>query len=551
VLLAAGLLFFSGLDAPLLEPQEARYAEIPRQMLVEGRFLVPFLHGQPYLDKPPLLYWSVMVSYRLFGVHDWAARLVPGLAGVLTVLAAWLWGRRVFGALPGLCGALLLCLSPGFLYRARMLTFDTLLALLVTVTLTSAHVALTSSRLRWRWWLVSAVACGLGLLTKGPVALALVAGPIVVLPFLDRRFTRLTLRAWAVYLAVAIGLAAPWYGMVIQAMPDFAADFFWKHNVLRFVAPFDHAGPVWYYLPGLFIGLLPWTLLVPGLVQLLIRRGARSTRRRPAALGFVLFSFGWMLLFFSAAGCKRPTYLLPALPPMALALGWYVSLRAPTWRALIHRASKLASVSAVLVLIAGFTIALTATLLGMLAPRAGLILAGLAVTAIAGLARRQGRISWAGSAGVAFVALQLAVLTLLPGYNRNFALRDELRRHTSFADSSRLPLVCYPQRFDSVSFYLPDRPVHTFGPHQQDELLTHLQAHPGTLLVVKSGQVLEELLRNLPPTVGFHAQARKGAITVAIIGRARHDRVKSSTVRLPASTNPPPCATSFSLARFP
>src|SRR5438105_12797862 len=84
-------LFFARLDAPLLEPQEPRYAEIPRQMLAEGRLLVPVLHGQPYLDKPPLLYWLVMGSYALLGVHDWAARLVPGCAGVLTVLLTYLW----------------------------------------------------------------------------------------------------------------------------------------------------------------------------------------------------------------------------------------------------------------------------------------------------------------------------------------------------------------------------------------------------------------------------------------------------------------------------
>ena len=73
---AAAVLFFGGVSYPLLEPEETRYAEIPRQMLAEGRFIVPVLHGQPYYDKPPLLYWLVMASYSLFGVHDWAARLV-------------------------------------------------------------------------------------------------------------------------------------------------------------------------------------------------------------------------------------------------------------------------------------------------------------------------------------------------------------------------------------------------------------------------------------------------------------------------------------------
>src|SRR5262249_49761363 len=75
LLVMAAALFFSRLGTSLQEPDEARYAEIPRQMLLEGQWLVPVLHGQPYLDKPPLLYWLVMASYRAFGVSDWAARL--------------------------------------------------------------------------------------------------------------------------------------------------------------------------------------------------------------------------------------------------------------------------------------------------------------------------------------------------------------------------------------------------------------------------------------------------------------------------------------------
>src|SRR5437899_9675454 len=112
LLLGVGsLLFFWRLDLPLLEPQEARYAEISRQMLDSGSWLTPVLHGQPYFDKPPLLYWLVMGCYCVFGVHDWAARMVPGLAGLLTVLTTYLWGRRVAGERTGLLGALILSLS--------------------------------------------------------------------------------------------------------------------------------------------------------------------------------------------------------------------------------------------------------------------------------------------------------------------------------------------------------------------------------------------------------------------------------------------------------
>ena len=100
LLFIASVLFFARMRSPLLEPDEARYAEIPREMLAEGRFIVPVLHGQPYYHKPPLYYWLVMASYTGFGVHDWAARLVPCCASVLVVVLSYFWGRRVVGGAP-------------------------------------------------------------------------------------------------------------------------------------------------------------------------------------------------------------------------------------------------------------------------------------------------------------------------------------------------------------------------------------------------------------------------------------------------------------------
>src|SRR4051812_48866648 len=122
----AGLLFYSRLGCPLLEPEEARYAEIPRQMLAEGRWLPPVLHGEDYYQKPPLLYWLVMLSYQVFGVHDWAARLIPTTAGVLVVLITYAWSRRAVGPRAAFVGSVMLCLSARFLYLGGMVAMDSL-----------------------------------------------------------------------------------------------------------------------------------------------------------------------------------------------------------------------------------------------------------------------------------------------------------------------------------------------------------------------------------------------------------------------------------------
>src|SRR5207302_6573145 len=136
-------------------------------------------------QKPPFLYWLVIGCYQLFGVADWAARVVPGLAGVLTVLVTAAWGWRALGFWSGFVGGAILALSARFLYMAGMLSMDGLLTLWVVAALCAGHLALRSGS-RWIWCL-SAGACGLGILTKGPVALALVLPPLVAITFMDRR----------------------------------------------------------------------------------------------------------------------------------------------------------------------------------------------------------------------------------------------------------------------------------------------------------------------------------------------------------------------------
>src|SRR5205823_144813 len=202
-------------------PEEPRYAEIPRQMLSTGNFMTPVLHGRPYYDKPPLLYWLVMGSYTAFGVNDWAARLVSSAAAFCTVLVTYFWGSRVAGARAAFAAAMMLTLSGRFVYLGRLLTMNSLLCMWVVAALAAAHIALRGPTVRWAWWLVSAAACGLGILTKGPVAAVLVCIPVLLYQLLDPRTARPTLRSWMAYQGAAFLLAGPWYVLMAARDPDF------------------------------------------------------------------------------------------------------------------------------------------------------------------------------------------------------------------------------------------------------------------------------------------------------------------------------------------
>ena len=322
----AGVLFYSRLLCPLLEPEEARYAEIPREMLAQGRWLVPVLHGEAYYQKPPLLYWLVMLSYQVFGVHDWAARLVPTTAGVAIVVIVYAWARRtVERGQRWPAASFSVCRRVSCIWPAWWAW--TVCCAPASSALAFGHIAQAPAggwpRLslgRW-WWLASASCCGLGVMTKGPVAIVLVLGPLLAWHWLDRRGRSVTFRWWLAYLSVVLAVAAPWYVAIAAHDPQATGTFFWLHNVVRYWAPFDHEKPGWFYLPGLVIGMLPWSLLLIPLVPYLWRPGRRWTRRRPRA-GLFSARVRVVPAVFLAVGMQaRPTFCLRCLAwPWCLAL---------------------------------------------------------------------------------------------------------------------------------------------------------------------------------------------------------------------------------------
>jgi dolichol-phosphate mannosyltransferase len=543
---------------PLQEPQEPRYAEIARQMLAADRFVVPLYHGTAYLDKPPLLYWLVMASYSVFGIHDWAARLVPCTAGFLCVLVAYGWGRQTAGARASLLGAVFLCLSARFVQLERLLTMDGLLCLWVVAAWAAAHAAVRHGRLRVTWWLVSALASGLGLLTKGPVALVLVVVPMLAYQALDRRSARPRLGPWLLYLVVALAGAAPWFLAVQAQHPDFAGYFFVHHHVERFREPFDHDEPFWFYLPELLLGIFPWTLLLPGLALALFRRqGSRApsplmggdgerpeltVAQRPPTpplphegggnrkgILFFLLACSWTVAFFSLAGCKRPAYILPALPPLALALGCYVDGVLPRSRvrsavvSLFLHHSAWACRAAALLLLATLAAALAALLRGLVHPEIGIVLAcgagGMLGALLALLRYRRPPLSWGVCAVVTFGVLLAAFHQLAPCYARQYSLRGVVRRHAT-TEEQRLPVASYPRRWDSVSFYLQRDDVQAYTPERRAELFADLQRSEQTLVFVKGERWLADFLEHLPGALEFVPRGRQGYVKVGVV-RAR------------------------------
>ncbi len=325
LLILPAILLYPTRSFRLLEPDEGRYAQIAREMRLRGEWVVPTLEGEPYLDKPPLLYWLTRISYALFGVSEAAARLVPALAVHGAILIVYLIGRRSLGERSAFWGALLLSVAPGFIGMGRLLILDGLLTFFVTLSIFAAFEAIRGKRLRLGWWLLAALACGLGILTKGPIALVLLAPPLVAYRWLTRHRVPIRRPALVWFATVLLAVNLPWYAAMCLRTPGFARYFFWEQNVMRFVQPFDHPQPLWYYAPIVLGGLLPGTLLLWLFTRYLFDADEGISGKRSPALGFWLGAGLWCLMFFSLSGCKLPTYILPAFPCLALALGDFIA----------------------------------------------------------------------------------------------------------------------------------------------------------------------------------------------------------------------------------
>ncbi len=324
LLLVAAMFMLTNLGYPLIDRDETRYAEIPREMIATGNWILPQLNFQTYYDKPPLLYWLCAFSFKLFGVSEASARLVPALAALATLASTMFFGSRIFGRRIGLLAGVVLFLSVGFAFTSRYLLLDGVLSLLVSVSLFTAYEAMRGERLNLAWWTTSGVCIGLAFLTKGPIAVVLWLPPVLAIIWVSETLVKPRWGHYGILGGVAATIAVPWFVMVHLQDPTFLIEFFYKHHVVRFAGEF-HPKPIWYFVPVLLVAGHPWSFLTIPYAKFLLSRSEASRMRRTPAIGYLFLWSAWCFLFFSVSKCKLPTYLLPAAPALALMIGHYLN----------------------------------------------------------------------------------------------------------------------------------------------------------------------------------------------------------------------------------
>jgi len=315
VLFVAGWLVSLGFRG-LYNPDEGRYAEIPREMLASGDWVIPHLNGLVYIEKPPLQYWATAISEALFGPSAWSARLYDGLCALATLFVLWVFVRREWNGAAAARAAVMLGSSLLFILLGHQLTLDMSLTLFNTVTFVAFCIAQRAAHWR-RWMLLSWAGIAAAFLTKGLIAGVLPLLTLIAYSVLQRDLTpwrRLLLVRGTVVFAV---LCLPWLILIQHRLPQFFQFFFVREHFQRFLTKIeDRYQPWWFFIPVLLAGVLPW--VVPALRAL--SRDWRADGARPA---FDLRRFAWVwcavvFVFFSASDSKLITYIMPLFPQLAL-----------------------------------------------------------------------------------------------------------------------------------------------------------------------------------------------------------------------------------------
>jgi 4-amino-4-deoxy-L-arabinose transferase-like glycosyltransferase len=308
--LALAVLFFHLGSYGLWDPDEARYAEIAREMLATGNFVVPHLNFVAYIEKPPLLYWMTSLAFYLLGINELAARLVPAISALAGVILTYWFARREFDHRRAMLAAAILITSPLYAAMAQVLTTDMLLTALLTVAFFTGFLQLREGG---RWWIAFYLSMALAVLTKGPegVALPVLAG--ILFAWRQRTLRGALARMHPLAgLVLLLAVALPWFAIVTARVPGFLDFYLIREHFRRaFVATYSHGEPFYYYLPVVLGGLLPWSICFP----LLLLEGTKGPAR-----SFCSIAAATVLVLFSAANAKLIPYILPALPPLALVL---------------------------------------------------------------------------------------------------------------------------------------------------------------------------------------------------------------------------------------
>jgi 4-amino-4-deoxy-L-arabinose transferase-like glycosyltransferase len=451
----------------LWDANEAFYAETPREMIESGDYLNPTFNYRPRLNKPPLSYWIVVPFYKLFGVSEASERMAIALGAMIMIATAYGLGRLLFSTEAGWLAALCLAIAPRVLMFSRRIMIDVWVSALMSAALLMFVLAEKRPRKRRVFLSLMYASVGLGVLTKGPVAVALPAAALIVYLIVAGRLNKLREMMLPAGLLIVVAIVLPWYAaMYFQHGGGHIESFILKDNLSRFA---ERAwGPqrgFFFYVPVVFGDLFPSSLMMIPLIWFAVRDRWLRGRHREQDTGAAndtrpsLLLAIWVIVivgFFSLSKSKEDLYILPAYPALAGLIGgglarWLRSGRRGLmgW-ALVATALVIAGAGGLILYMFGegrspYRLA-GASLIGVMG-----IIGGLAVTAAALVGRNR---TAALSGALAVIACNwVFVVSTLPDFERYKPVRSFCEVVAAEAGPDSL-VGYYRTAYPSMAFYL-------------------------------------------------------------------------------------------------
>lgn len=320
----------------LVGPDEPRYVWIARAMASTGDWITPRLYGQPWFEKPILYYWAAALGFLLHLPAEWAARLPSAFAALAAAIAIGLLAARHYAqrehlaSSPAFSAPLLFAASVAAVGFARAATPDMIFSAFIAMAMAAAATMLRRRGLlrpaapntaaRSDIWPLTGFGIFLGLATlaKGPAALILAGGSLLLWALATGRWREVLRFAHPCAMAAFCVVAVPWYAICALRNPEFLRVFIFEHNFERYLTPvFQHPQPFWFFVPITLLAVLPWT----SLLWLAAMEGRRLWREKSWRDSPGLFFACWAIfpiVFFSLSQSKLPGYILPSVPPLAL-----------------------------------------------------------------------------------------------------------------------------------------------------------------------------------------------------------------------------------------
>lgn len=323
VLLSALFGFMLG-SRPLSTPDEGRYVEIPREMAVSGDYVTPRLNGVKYFEKPALFYWAQAFMIKLFGIHEWAMRILPALFGLLGCLAVYWAGVQLWGRREGIFSAVILGTSVLYYAHTRIIILDLAVSVFISIALLSFLLATRAppGRSQTLYLAFFFAACAGATLTKGLIGLAIPGMTILIWTALTKHWAvlKLAFNPWGILFFLT--LAAPWHILASLRNPTFFYFYFIHEHFIRFLMDaHGRTQPFWFFIPIVLLGLFPWVCFL----YQSIRKSLKEKDKTFSEEMYLLIWIGFTFVFFSIGKSKLIPYIVPIFPAIALLIGKYMA----------------------------------------------------------------------------------------------------------------------------------------------------------------------------------------------------------------------------------